>query len=345
MLRLIANRAAALDFKIKGDSNLKNYCAPGTFAQLYTQGNEIVVDKSDGMAPFAIIDDADIQYKNTLTIIPITNGMIYLTDQFEITGYSVNAKLYVSPDGKLTTFKHSSKIPYVGICSKPPTAQNPCIEVVSMFGYEDQLNTECDLLLLNTRVDNLEKMDGSGTSLLEEKLKAVEKKIEILEEKLKKFENEGRPIERQSCFDWDNFVWHMQYCGITFDNVVECENINNYEYVFKFSNRFSTLEKIISITHENFERTAPLIAKGSFNNSSNRLEFIKDVIAGRYKKEIVVEPMEEAAPEADVISWKTAGMAIVAAAAMSVISGNKQTNNISNVNIHKEEYVERQNSK
>jgi hypothetical protein len=55
-------------------------------------------------------------------------GIILQTDIFEMVPYSVNATLYVSPNGKLTTEKTIPNQPGIGIVIVPPTAHNPVLE-------------------------------------------------------------------------------------------------------------------------------------------------------------------------------------------------------------------------
>lgn len=55
-------------------------------------------------------------------------GMILQTDIFEMVPYAVNATLYVSPNGKLTTEKTIPNQPGVGIVCVPPTAHNAVLE-------------------------------------------------------------------------------------------------------------------------------------------------------------------------------------------------------------------------
>lgn len=55
-------------------------------------------------------------------------GIILQTDIFEMVPYAVNATLYVSPNGKLTTEKTIPNQPGIGIVIVPPTAHNAVLE-------------------------------------------------------------------------------------------------------------------------------------------------------------------------------------------------------------------------
>lgn len=60
----------------------------------------------------------------------MTPGMIVQTDIFEMVPYAVNATLYASPNGKLTTEKTIPNQPGVGIVCVPPSAHNPVLELL-----------------------------------------------------------------------------------------------------------------------------------------------------------------------------------------------------------------------
>lgn len=53
---------------------------------------------------------------------------IYQTDQFESVPFALNATLFVSGAGKLTTEQVSPSHPAVAICTLPPSAQNATLE-------------------------------------------------------------------------------------------------------------------------------------------------------------------------------------------------------------------------
>ena len=53
---------------------------------------------------------------------------IFQTDQYEMTAYSVNATLFVSVNGKLTTEQTMDGQPGIAMCIVPPTAHNPFLE-------------------------------------------------------------------------------------------------------------------------------------------------------------------------------------------------------------------------
>jgi|SRR3990172_502655 len=55
---------------------------------------------------------------------------IFQTDQYEMTAYSVNATLFVSARGKLTTEQTMPEQPGVAMCIVPPTAHNPFLEFI-----------------------------------------------------------------------------------------------------------------------------------------------------------------------------------------------------------------------
>lgn len=55
---------------------------------------------------------------------------IFQTDQYEMTAFSVNATLFVSSRGKLTTEQTMSEQPGVAMCIVPPTAHNPFLEFI-----------------------------------------------------------------------------------------------------------------------------------------------------------------------------------------------------------------------
>jgi len=53
---------------------------------------------------------------------------VFQTDQYEMVPFSVNATLFVSQNGKLTTEQTIAEQPGVGMCIVPPTAHNPMLE-------------------------------------------------------------------------------------------------------------------------------------------------------------------------------------------------------------------------
>jgi hypothetical protein len=55
---------------------------------------------------------------------------IFQTDQYEMTAYSVNATLFVSSRGKITTEQTMPDQPGVAMCIVPPTAHNPFLEFI-----------------------------------------------------------------------------------------------------------------------------------------------------------------------------------------------------------------------
>jgi hypothetical protein len=55
---------------------------------------------------------------------------IFQTDQYEMTAYSVNATLFVSSRGKLTTEQTMPEQPGVGMCIVPPSAHNQFLEFI-----------------------------------------------------------------------------------------------------------------------------------------------------------------------------------------------------------------------
>lgn len=59
----------------------------------------------------------------------ITRG-VFETDQFELVPYSVNATLFVSSAGKLTTEQTRSDQPGVGMCTLPPTSHNAKLQFI-----------------------------------------------------------------------------------------------------------------------------------------------------------------------------------------------------------------------
>lgn len=55
---------------------------------------------------------------------------VYETDQFEMVPFAVNATLFISPSGKFTTEQTSSNQPGVAMCTVPPTAHNPRLQLL-----------------------------------------------------------------------------------------------------------------------------------------------------------------------------------------------------------------------
>ena len=53
---------------------------------------------------------------------------VFQTDQYEMVVFAVNATLFVSQDGKLTTEQTMAEQPGVAMCIVPPTAHNPMLE-------------------------------------------------------------------------------------------------------------------------------------------------------------------------------------------------------------------------
>lgn len=53
---------------------------------------------------------------------------VFQTDQYEMVPFAVNATLFVSQNGKLTTEQTMAEQPGVGMCIVPPTAHNPMLE-------------------------------------------------------------------------------------------------------------------------------------------------------------------------------------------------------------------------
>lgn len=55
---------------------------------------------------------------------------VYETDQFETVRFEVNATLFVSPSGKFTTEQSFANQPGIAMCTVPPTAHNPKLQLL-----------------------------------------------------------------------------------------------------------------------------------------------------------------------------------------------------------------------
>ncbi len=94
----------------------------GQIAQLVVEGNKIVIEKSDGLAPYGIVTviEADPFLPRDRAWLSVERAII-TTDQFVISeAYPLNANLYVT-NGLFTTRRPTEKHPAIAMVIKPPT--------------------------------------------------------------------------------------------------------------------------------------------------------------------------------------------------------------------------------
>ncbi len=92
----------------------------GMIGQWAVHNDEVVIGLSDGSCPFGILDDGP-----SVGVRVHFARRIYITDVYEEDRiYPVNANLYVSKNGKLTTRQEAPENPSVGFVIGPPSSTN-----------------------------------------------------------------------------------------------------------------------------------------------------------------------------------------------------------------------------
>lgn len=100
-----------LNFKNRDGVTLKK----GNIVQLYVENNEVFFDKSDGIAPIGIVVGTNLSGFTNVEY----RRKVYITDQYEPdTILVINANLYVSKRGLLTTTRENKNNPCVGMVIK-----------------------------------------------------------------------------------------------------------------------------------------------------------------------------------------------------------------------------------
>lgn len=94
----------------------------GQIAQLVVEGNKIVIEKSDGTAPYGIVTNIESNpfLSRDRAWVSIDRALV-TTDQYETSEpYPLNANLYVS-NGLFTTRRPTEKHPAIAMVVGPPT--------------------------------------------------------------------------------------------------------------------------------------------------------------------------------------------------------------------------------